>query len=471
MAEVNPLLCFDLSYQENLKIFIPNAYIANQKTDGIGYILKNANANVLRSYKIQPSEVEQQLLKICDLLQLEALTTKFNTKTRHKKELTVLLTDKKLKVVFNQYVHGYLKNFLVALTQHKLPLAINVDKRDPFYVHQISYAENELVPLLQFDKSEAGIVYTLQLKDQQKKFFPFTKKVTVILNQPGWVVINQKLFKLQNINGKKLNPFLDKKSVEIAPQNTQIYFEHFIKDIAKKVDIVAKGFKLIEKQEFTKCYIEPLYHLLTNSYVLHLKYEYNEVVFYSSEIRKSHVSLELDEAKEFYIVKTKRDSVIESTLIDKLKNSVFHEFEKGLFRVKNPDLLEDNYGNVHFLLQQKEQLEALGFHISNFEIDQKNILPVTGTIQSNVSEKTDWFDVDMQINCGDFQFPFSKIVNHIKTGDRFYELPDATYFLIPEPWFTTYKPIVQFAKTDGNLLKIQKNQFTLLELIQPEKKK
>ncbi len=468
MSEEVPLLCFDLSFNEEIQTYIPSAYLVEITEKELRYVLKNANIQVLKSYGIKPNEAEQKLLDLCKLLEIESITTKFNYKNKAKKPLSILWADKNIKQVIEAYIFRKLNIFISEISQQKLPLSLNLEKINTFGQHQILYASSVLLPLLQFVKTEQGITYTLQLTNKNKKFYPSDKQITLLLNEPGWVVINRTLYALQDINANKLNPFLNKKSIEIAPKNMKLYFEKFIKDVVKKVSIEAEGFQLKQTDTLTHCSIEPMYHLFSNNYVVQLKFQYEEVFFYSSESKKTHVNLTMDSENEFYIIQTNRNKEAENTYIQKLIQLNFIEVEKGLFSLKPLELLEKKYENIYYLIHNKSTLNELNIQVEDFEIKQRIVRSYNGVISSKMNEKTDWFDVNMEITCGEFIFSFTKLFNHLKTGNRFFELPDQSYFLIPEEWFATYKPIVEFGVTDNKMLKIQKNQYTLLNILNPQ---
>lgn len=470
MSENTPLLCFDLSFNEEIQTYLPSAYLVEIKEQELGYVLKNANTQVLKSYGVKPNEAEQKLLDLCKLLEIESITAKFNYKNKTRKSLSFFWADKNLKQIIEAYIFRNLRVFVSEITQHELPLSLNIQKTNTFSQHQILFGTNDLVPLLQFVKTELGITYTLQLKNKNKTFYPSDKQVTLLLNEPGWIVVNRKIYKLQSINGNKLKPFLNKKNIEIPPKNTQVYFEKFIKDVVKKVTIEADGFQIQQVDKLSNCWIEPIYHLFSNNYVFQLKFQYEEVNFNSSEIKKTHVSLAIDSNNEFYIVQTNRNFELENNFYQQLKQLNVIEVEKGLFSIKTLESLEKKYENVHFLINKRFELEKMGIQVSDFEIKQKIVRSNQGVVHSKMQEKTDWFDVNMQITCGEFSFSFTKIINHLKTGNRFFELPDQTYFMIPEEWFTMYKPIIEFGMIENETLLIQKNQYTLLNILNPNTK-
>jgi len=84
MSEEVPLLCFDLSFNEEIQTYIPSAYLVEITEKELGYVLKNANIQVLKSYGIKPNEAEQKLLDLCKLLEIESITTNLIIKIKLK---------------------------------------------------------------------------------------------------------------------------------------------------------------------------------------------------------------------------------------------------------------------------------------------------------------------------------------------------------------------------------------------------
>ena len=64
---------------------------------------------------------------------------------------------------------------------------------------------------------------------------------------------------------------------------------------------------------------------------------------------------------------------------------------------------------------------------------------------------------------GDDRIPFAKFIPLIKKGDRFFELSDGTYFVIPYTWMTTYKQLSQFAVVEDESVQLRKSNFKVLE--------
>ena len=63
-------------------------------------------------------------------------------------------------------------------------------------------------PQIQFDKHEEGITYTLSLKENETSFLPMENHVEILLDEPGWLIVNKGLGRWRDIGPKKLDPTL-----------------------------------------------------------------------------------------------------------------------------------------------------------------------------------------------------------------------------------------------------------------------
>ena len=118
---------------------------------------------------------------------------------------------------------------------------------------------------------------------------------------------------------------------------------------------------------------------------------------------------------------------------------------------------------LEWLAINREDLEKEGFQVTAPEIEEKTLHLDAASLQLDSSLENDWFDLHGQITVGTFSFPFLKLASYIRDDNRFYPLPDGTYFLIPLEWMTKYKGLVGFLKKKGEKLQLAKSQFTLLE--------
>lgn len=471
MANKLYALCVDLAYDETLQNYLPTAYIVDVKDSHLAYIQKKATVETLPGYDITLSDTEKEIFDLIQLLQVENLNHRFNVTKKNKKSLQDLLKTDDHKSVILPFVQRQLAKFYDKIKETPLPMSIEMGRTGYFEQHQISISKETIKPKLYFSKTDLGMTYALRLEVSSEIIYPSDVKIVLLLNQPGWIVLDKVLYALEHINSKKLSPFLTKKDLVIPQKTVKTYFETFIKDVVKKVDIEADGFQINSQNKLQNCVIEPIYHLFSGKYLVQLRFIYDGIEFVSTDKRKKHVSLEVYDQDSISILETKRDFEMESKYLEKLATFDWQPFEDGFF-TKSFDLKHiGKYDFVYDIITQKETLIEAGFRVPDFEIDRNLVYAHQGGLTHQISDKMDWFDIEMTIKTGTFEFPFTQIVSNLKTGNRFYELPNATFFLIPDEWFSQYKPLLDWADIQSNQIKIRKSQFTLLEVLQTEKPK
>jgi non-specific serine/threonine protein kinase len=454
-------ICFDVSYNEIAKHFLPNGYIALVSNESVGYIEKRASMATIKSYPLELSEAVIKLLLICEELKIETLNKKYNAKNKVKKPLQVVLKETAVAKIFSQYVSYKLNIFLTEIKKNNFPFSVNADRSNPFGQHQKKFSAIDLSAKLHFEKREDRIVYTLALVENETVFAPSSKQTVVLLNEPAWVLVDDVIYNLNEINANKLTPFLKKNAVEILEKNSRLYFETFIKDIVKKVEIEAEGFSMIQKTEITKYSIKPHYDFLSQVYVLEIYFEYQDVAFSHTNKKKYHSSLILND--DFQVIQTKRNFEEENRLVAQIASSGLLLNDLGFFSFNKTAV--HKYENVLLLIEKKSFFRKNGFEIDLSDVESKSIATDVGSISMQYEENQDWFDVKMQIVCGTFSFPFVQIISLLKSGDPFFELPNGTYFLIPKEWFAKYKSLVELGTIANDLLQVKKSQLPIIEAI------
>ncbi|MBC7642588.1 MAG: ATP-dependent helicase [Flavobacterium sp.] len=471
-VEINLILsnqhqfCYDISMDEKLGFFVPTAYIIDN-CDKIQYVNKKATPLIIKSFGIVNDGIEpntKTLLSIIDVLKPENLFKKFEKNLKSKKTIQDLLIDEKIGKILQNYVQAKINQFLEIIVQNNLPLSLNLSKDKDFYKSRIETQNPKLETKLFFDKNQSGMQYSLQLSLNSKLFFPSERKIKIIINEPSWLVVDNKLFQLSNVNCNKLKPFLDKKIIEVKTEIISEFFNKFIKDIVNKVDIDAKGFNIVQKNKIISCKIIPVENFFKNNYNLELIFDYDGYSFANHANKKNHSSLDNDSNNEIEVIQFKRNFEQEMIFEQKLINLGFEKNEDNLFVLANKT--KDEFETIYYLIENLKTFQDKGFLIENIAVSNKKIQTEVGTISVSSQQSNDWFDVKMIIKCGNFEFNFSEIIDNIKLRNRFFKLPDETYFLIPEEWFTKYVAIANFAKIKNGTINLPKSNYTILEKIE-----
>ncbi|MHC0446024.1 DEAD/DEAH box helicase [Flavobacterium sp. 3-218] len=455
--------CFDISFEKNLNAYIPTAYIV-ENTSEIKYLDKKATKGVVESFGIDYETLDpnsKKILTICESLKPEFVFKKFSAKVKSAKTIADLQKDSKIDFAIRQHLKINLSPFYDLIVKEQYPLSIDLGPEKDFYRSRVSIDPLDFEPQIQFDKHSEGITYTLSLKENEKTFLPKDNKVDILSDEPGWLIVNKKLGQLKELNGKKLTPFLKKKSIEIPSKLVDDYFKNFIPEIAKKIDIEANGFEIELRDQIHSCTIQPIFDFFKNCYYLNLYFDYNGYVFDGSKTKKIHSFVDFSVANEPRIIQFKR-STNENSYIDKLNEIGLIKIKNELFGLNSDVENSDPYINIQFIIDHREKLKELGFTIENLKLESKEIITGNHTISASKETTGDWFDIKIIITVGNYKINFSEIIPNIKSKERLFPLPDGNYFLIPLEWFSKYGSLAKLAKTENGFLLLRKSNFTAL---------
>ncbi|PIF32921.1 non-specific serine/threonine protein kinase [Flavobacterium sp. 9] len=459
--------CFDISFEKNLNVYIPTAYII-ENTEDIKYLEKKASADVLESFGVLFENLDSNTKKIltaCDSLKPDFIFKKFSAKIKSAKTIADLQKDSKIEFAIRQHLKFNLESFYNLIVKEQFPFSANMSAEKDFYRWRVDTNPLEFEPQIQFDKHAEGITYTLSLKEDETTFLPMDKNVDILLDEPGWLIIDKKLGHLKELNAKKLSPFLKKKSIEIPSKLVDNYFKNFIPEIAKKIDIEATGFEIESRDKIISCTIQPVYDFFKNCYYLNLYFEYNGYLFDASKTKKTHSFVDFSILNEPKIIQFKRSSD-EILYTDKLLEIGLIKIKNELFGLNSDTEIHDPYSNIQFVIDHKEELENSGFIIQNLKLESKEIITENHTVTTSKGEtKEDWFDIKIIISIGNYTINFSEIIPNIKSKERLFLLPDGNYFLIPLEWLSKYSSLAKLAKTENGNLLLRKSNFAALDAI------
>ncbi|MEO8239827.1 MAG: DEAD/DEAH box helicase [Flavobacterium sp.] len=458
--------CFDISFEKNLNHYISTAYIV-ENTAEIKYLNKKATKDIIESFGIVFENLDsnsKKILTICESLKPEFIFKKFSAKIKSAKTIVDLQKDSKIDFAIRQHLKINLDSFYTLIVQEQFPLSINMGAEKDFYRSRVTIDPLCFEPQIHFDKHAEGITYTLSLKENEVIFLPMNSSVDILLDEPGWLIIDKKLGQLKDLNSKKLLPFLKKKSIEIPSKLVDDYFKSFIPEIAKKIDIEATGFEMELRDQIISTTIQPVYDFFKNCYYLNLYFDYNGYLFDAGKTKKTHSSVDFSIVNEPKIIRFKR-SAVEILYTKKLLEIGLVKIKNELFGLDTDLEANDPYINIQLIIDNKEKLESLGFTIQNLKLENKEIITENYAVSASKETTADWFDIKIIITVGDYTINFSEIIPNIKRKERLFLLPDGNYFLIPLEWFSKYSSLAKLANTENGNLLLRKSNFAALDAI------
>ncbi|MCG9791421.1 DEAD/DEAH box helicase [Flavobacterium algicola] len=458
--------CFDLSWDIKSNFYVPTAYAVSEGFP-IGYLSKKASAEVLHSYGVELSSLTkdaQRALFLCNSLQSEALAAKFNS-GKNKKSLEELFKDVKVAAGIQHYQKLQLAEFLKLVTANNFPISFSLNKDKDFQKSRVNTQNGSLNIKIHFLKTEDGIEYNLQLQDNQELFHPVDKKISLLLDEPAWLVVENDLVQLNGVDSKKIKPFLTKKTIDIPSRMVTEYFQKFIKDIVKKVDVTAEGFDIIQNNQVTACQLDTVHDFFKNCYYLNLRFNYNGYFFDNTKKKDNHSEIDLDNPEQIKVIQYKRNWDHEATFEQKIIDLGFEKTDNGFFRLSLSNGASTAYDAIEWTLEHQEELKLLGFKLDHFTLEGKSIVTQKPTILFSNKIQNDWFDIKITIQCGAFTFNFIEIIPNLKQNNQVYTLPDGNCFLIPMEWMMHYSPLAKLAIVINDIIQLPKNNYAILNAI------
>ncbi|EOZ96026.1 superfamily II DNA/RNA helicase, SNF2 family [Indibacter alkaliphilus LW1] len=399
-------------------------------------------------------EKDYQLIKWMDDMQQEAVVKKFNTKKLKPKEFLRKIYDPKTEnKSFQELIEKKLENLRAKILEnlHDKRLFEMGNDGNPIW-REISIMPKKASVLFHFRRNEDNTHYFPTLKYAGERLEWQYKNAYLICHEPAWLVVENKLYSFKkDVDGKKLQPFLNKKFIVIPRKVEKQYYEKFVTQLVSAFDVYAKGFdiKVVRNQpnavlSLSDLPSSPKTDLFGNQLsepeedkiVFDLQFQYGQYVFRAEEKRENNV--ELEQIEDNYIFhKVIRDLEKEKSYGDYLKDlglpvktsrfSIAKSKAFGWINNNRQDLQEKG-----IVIQQAGTLKGKKYFIGHAHISVE------------VKENIDWFDVHAVIKFGSYEVPFQKLRKLLLQGKSEFELPNGEIAVIPNSWFVNYSEMFAF---------------------------
>jgi non-specific serine/threonine protein kinase len=117
---------------------------------------------------------------------------------------------------------------------------------------------------------------------------------------------------------------------------------------------------------------------------------------------------------------------------------------------------------IEWLRSNAAALTEAGFTFDTPVFEDKKISLAPAEWTQEIRQENDWFDLRITVRVGEYEFPFARLIHHIRTENRWYELPDGSFFIIPEEWMAKFHGLAHLGQLDGDELRLAKAQRPLI---------
>ncbi len=406
------------------------------------------------------TEADFKIIKILDQIEQDYIIKKYHKKTIRAFEFFSKYFDEKFYEAVRPRIEKKMAEVLEALKeQDNLYM---MDKDGWPAEHKIEMATEMATVLFHFRKNDVETRYFPTIKYKGLRIDFMFKNAQIISNNPAWLLLNDVLYFFDGaFEGKKLQPFLNKRFITI-PKSTEVtYFKKFVAPLIEKHHVYAEGFE-IKTEKYNSTAILQVINTNTDFAQLQLHFNYGAYTFSAEQAQK--VTVRFEKIADSYVFhRIKRDVNWEKEKVQeliKLGLKKVHSLYGNFIVNTHENDLNDSYTQINWINENIETLENLGFVIEQEE-GPKKFLFASSKIHFEVNEENDWFDIHAIVYFGKHAIPFIALKQHILKKKREFILPDGEIAIIPEKWFTQYNSI--FSLGDGtSTLKLKKHHLGLI---------
>lgn len=428
--------------------FLLEPHIVHLNNNGsLSLSYKRVFSNTVDEFAAALDEVDYKIIKLLDEVEQTHVIKKYHKKAIRPADYFGNIFDQKIYDYIRPKLEQKLLKALELIGQRPLYL---MSKKDGYPADQkITVAEHATSILFHFRRNEEETRYFPTLKYDGLRLEFMFKNAEVIINTQAWLLLDNTLYHFDQIlEGKKLTPFLNKRYISVARSTEKKYFETFVTNLIEKNHVYAEGFDI-------KSVKEDAIPILTLNYIpegqshVQLSFAYGNHHFSSGGDHNVSVKMSYEKEKDWYtFTRIKRSLAWEEKQHLMLKN----------LGLKRQDVLFGSYipindstsGIFDWLNQHQDELITQGFKIKQ-ETGEKQIFIGKTSLDIEVVEDNDWFDIKAFANFGPYKIPFVQLRDHILNRIQEFTLPNGEIAIIPEEWFAQYEHLFQFAVKKDSL--------------------
>ena len=152
-----------------------------------------------------------------------------------------------IRLYIRPHIEKLVARILDTLVDFGCPLYMQDSRWDNFYAEdRLALRPVEVRPVLCFERTGEYTRYVLKLQAGERSFYPADYTLKLLSRRPCRALAGQQLFRFpDDFDGRRLQPFLQKREVMIPKANEQLYFQKFILKTVRHEEIEVQGFDVV----------------------------------------------------------------------------------------------------------------------------------------------------------------------------------------------------------------------------------
>ncbi|MBN2273514.1 MAG: DEAD/DEAH box helicase [Bacteroidales bacterium] len=370
---------------------------------------------------------------------------------------------------FDHQLRPYLEKRMIRcidiLTGSDIPVYQKKQLHNVYETDLITITEEKANVVFNFDRTTEGLKYFLTIGYGKDEINLTGKGAIILTNDPCTIILEKKLYRFDNIDGKKLVPFFGKSHILINKNAERKYFESFVSKSIRQYAVNAKGFE-IRDTVLTPVPVLSLDKTLEGKPILALNFRYDEKTSYPANKKTEPKVTYTETSGEIVFKRLIRNYSIENHFISALlKMGLINRLESWFIPLALQPADEHKllYELINWLNFNSEEIQQQGIEVIQEPAGNRYYLnDIRLHIDFN-ARQADWFDLKAIVSLDEYEIPFARFHHHILEGRRDYALPDGRIFILPDEWFAQFRDLVSFAKPENECLRLSRQHFPLLE--------
>jgi len=285
---------------------------------------------------------------------------------------------------------------------------------------------------LLFNDDGENICISLQINFNNEKLKP-GKDIIPILDNPLWVLVDNKIFRVSNLNyGQFYNFYHNLNKISIPKVYLEYFEQNLLPQLSKNLPIYSDKYIV---EEISSVPIKRIYFDEVDSELkIILKFAYGE-----HELNYDENGTASSFFKDKKLIRIVRDKITEKTAYSEIQQFHVKELEKGIFAPRgNP---------INFLFDALTFLREMGFEIyGDTNLSKFKVNTSTPSFSFSVSSSIDWFDVKAEICFDGTSISFNALLEAIKHKREYVQLKDGSIGIIPQKWINKFKSAFSFGE-------------------------
>jgi len=366
-----------------------------------------------------------------------------------------------------QFIRSYIERRMVKcfeiLCTQPIPVFLKEKNFNNLYDdHRLTLVGELAQPVFHFAVTETESRYGIDASCNGRSINLTTKESEVICNDPCLIRIKKSIYRFSGIDGKKLSPFFTKQYISIPKSAERKYFETFVLNTIRNQIVNPEGFTITHSAPEKKVILS-IEDRLAGGIGLILKFKYGKKTYLANVKPEPEVVLNVENNK-YQFFRFERDFGWEKFYAEKL--TAFGLKKVGESEYLPSETNSNSNDDLHYRLIEwinwhQKEVENIGFEVQQNHGKEKYYLD-SYRIEINSQSTEDWFDLYGKVILNGFEIPFIHFKKNILKNIREFVLPNGTIFILPEEWFTRYRPLFFLGKESGEKIAIQKSLFNLL---------